>query len=254
MGGSRIAVIGDYNSEKPSHPATSASIEHAANALGSSVTYDWISTISLAADEPDHLLSGYDGIWCAPGSPYPSLEGALRGIQYARESSIPFFGTCGGCQHALLEYGRNVLKIAAAQHLEYDDAGGTAFITPTVCVVPGADAHGPRLAGGLSVLLQEGSRLRSIYGRDGTEEQYRCSFELNPAYVETVERGGLRIAARDEDGSLRAIEIDSHPWFVATLFMPQLSSTAEEPHPLVVSFVDAVVRLGSQSSRQTARA
>ena len=121
----RIGIIGDYNPDNPTHIATHEGLNHAMGALPEhSFEVKWLPT-----DQP-HPFSDYQGLLCSPGSPYRSLEGALIGIQCARERQIPFLGTCGGPQHLILEYARNVMGIREASHAESDPYASCLFITP----------------------------------------------------------------------------------------------------------------------------
>jgi CTP synthase (UTP-ammonia lyase) len=89
----QIAVIGDYRSENKTHRATNQSLHHAAQALGRKVEIAWLPTMLLEGADLEAALTGYDGYWVAPGSPYASMEGALRAIRWARERGKPFIGT-----------------------------------------------------------------------------------------------------------------------------------------------------------------
>ena len=94
----RIGIIGDFEPGYPSHIATVAALQHAAHALSLDVDCVWLPTPFLYArlsssDGGETELKGYDGLWCAPGSPYKSMEGALKAIQFAREHDLPFVGT-----------------------------------------------------------------------------------------------------------------------------------------------------------------
>ena len=102
----RIALVGDYNAGITAHQAIPLAIDDAAAVLELLADYDWLASTEITSAED---LVGYDAIWVVPGSPYKNTEGALTAIRYARENSIPFLGTCGGFQHAILEYARNVL-------------------------------------------------------------------------------------------------------------------------------------------------
>src|SRR5580704_11870113 len=106
----RIGVIGDFNGNNPTHIATNNGILHAAGALSQSIEVVWLPT-----DEA-HAFGTFDALLCSPGSPYRSLDGALTGIRYARENGVPFLGTCGGFQHLVIEYARNVMGIDDAAH------------------------------------------------------------------------------------------------------------------------------------------
>jgi CTP synthase (UTP-ammonia lyase) len=87
-----IGIIGDFNPRNTTHTATDASIVHAADALGQAVRIEWVPTLHLEREGTGSLAS-YQALWCSPGSPYESMEGALAAIQFARETNLPFFGT-----------------------------------------------------------------------------------------------------------------------------------------------------------------
>ena len=131
-----IAVVGDYQARHETHPATSASIHHAADAQEWTADVTWIPTPELegvtAAD-----LSDYDGVWIAPMSPYRSLRGVLDAIEVARVGDIPLLGTCAGFQHIVLEFARNVLGFVDAQSAEYDPSASRLFISALTCSLAG---------------------------------------------------------------------------------------------------------------------
>jgi CTP synthase (UTP-ammonia lyase) len=214
-----IAIVGERIADFPPHVATDAAIAHSAETLGVDVRAQWVAT-----DEP---LPAADAIWCAPGSPYRSLDGALAALRHGRENGVPSLGTCGGCQHMLLEFARNVLGFEDAQHAEYDPYASRLFVTPLACEVAGRT---------MDVRL-ECSRL---YG-DATDvqEQYYCNFGLNDDYRGRLEDAGFRITGVDADGDARVFELADHPFYVATLFVPQMRSEPERPHPVVTAFVAA---------------
>src|SRR5580704_6957631 len=105
-----VGIIGDFNPKNPTHVATDAGIQHAAQLLEERVHAVWLPT-----DEP-HRYQEFQALIGSPGSPYRSMDGALKGIRYARENGIPFLGTCGGFQHLVIEYARNVMGIDDAAH------------------------------------------------------------------------------------------------------------------------------------------
>ena len=89
----KVGVIGDYDPNMPNHIATDKALGHAANALSVSLTSSWIPTQSLAGGAVGTVLKPFQALWCAPGSPYKSMDGALQAIQFAREEGWPFLGT-----------------------------------------------------------------------------------------------------------------------------------------------------------------
>jgi CTP synthase (UTP-ammonia lyase) len=185
-------------------------------------------------------LTAYDAVWCAPGSPYLSLDGALAGIRFARENAVPFIGTCAGLQHAVIEFARNVLGVASAQHAEYDPVASDLFIDELLCSLVGQT---------MSIRLVDDA-LQAIYGAPEATERYYCRFGVNPVHRPALEAGGLATAGVDAaDGDVRIVRIPSHPFFVATLFVPQAASTPERPHPLVSAFLGAGLKSGAATRR-----
>jgi CTP synthase (UTP-ammonia lyase) len=168
------------------------------------------------------------------------MEGMLRGIQFARERDWPFLGTCGGFQYTLIEVARHVSGVCDADSAENNSGSKNVVIYPVSCAVPNRAPEAPKLSGRLGhIALEPGSRLRSIYGIAEVEEEFFCNFEINPAFQHCFEEAGLRTVARGADGEIRAVESATHRFFIATLFQPQLSSTASLPHALVLGFVQA---------------
>jgi len=222
-----IAIIGEYNPTFPPHIATSAAIEHSRSASELDVEGSWVSTGEIDRT----LFERFSGIWVAPGSPYKDMGQALWAIRYARENGVPCFGTCGGFQHIIIEYARNVLGFKEAGHAEYDLSASNLFITQLACSLAGRE---------MELTFSSGSRVAEIYGTTSAIEQYYCNFGVNPDHVSLLQSGSLKITGSDGEGEIRVIELPSHPFFLGTLFVPQIRSTADQPHPLVTAFMKAV--------------
>jgi CTP synthase (UTP-ammonia lyase) len=166
----RIALIGDYNPEVPAHVAIPRALELASNGSARAVEATWMAT-PLFATKSEEQLSPFDAIWCVPNSPYASMEGALCAIRFARESGRPFLGTCGGFQHAFIEYARNALGFHEADHAESNAAATLPLISRLACpLAPGKGA----------IRLVPDSQLARIYSRTEIAENYHCNFGLNP--------------------------------------------------------------------------
>jgi len=238
----RVAVIGDYDETFTPHPATNEAIGHAAASLGLEVDISWLPTTPLEDDLGE--VSAADALWCAPGSPYRSLVGAVNALRYGREHGVPTLGTCGGCQHIIIEYARNVLGFEDAQHAEYDPYGSRLFISELVCSLAGRT---------MPVALEPGSRAAALYGTTRVEESYYCNFGLNPDHQQALDEGGLRVTGFDGEGEARVLELPEHPFYVATLFVPQTRSTPDQPHPLITGFLRAALdRSGALAGRARA--
>lgn len=224
----KIGLIGDYDSEVVAHVAIPQAIQLAANDLGSLVEVDWISTLSLEQDS-EQKLSKYQALWAVPASPYRSMQGALTGIRYAREHRIPFLGTCGGFQHMMIEFARNAIGLAEADHAEENPSASLLLVAPLSCSVS-ERTH--------TFKLTPGSKVADIYGNQEVVEQYGiCNYGLNPEFAPMLEQAGLRIAGVDTDGEVRIMELDQHPFFIGTLFQPERSALKNIVHPLIKAFL-----------------
>ncbi|MFL5732304.1 MAG: CTP synthase [Chloroflexia bacterium] len=227
----RIGLIGDYNPQVKAHIAIPKALQLASEAIGCRVEPVWLATRELDT-VTERQLSLFDGLWCVPASPYESMDGALKGIRFAREHQVPFLGTCGGFQHALIEYARDVLGLLEADHAESNPEAATQLIAPLSCAL--VEAKG-------TINLLEGSRVRDIYGISQVEEEYRCSYGLNPEYRSILEKSEMRITGVDTEGDVRVVELQGHPFFLATLFQPERRALKGQPHPLINAYVQAAV-------------
>jgi CTP synthase (UTP-ammonia lyase) len=230
----RIGLIGDHDPTIYAHQMIPSALGLAGAAAGSDVTFDWLGTDTLA--DPATLgarLASYGGLWCVPGSPYASMDGALAAIRCARERGTPFLGTCGGFQHSVIEYARDVLGVAGADHVESNPEAAERVIAPLACAL--VEQRG-------AVRFAPGSRIAAIYGMTEAVEGYHCSYGLNPAYADRFTTGALRITGADEQGDARVVELAGHPFFIATLFQPERSAATGRAHPLITAFVAAAAR------------
>ncbi|MFC3551530.1 CTP synthase [Lysobacter cavernae] len=226
-----IALIGDRDDAVTAHRAIPRALELAAAASGIQLVAKWLPTDSIRTDGD---LAGYDGYWCVPASPYRSMDGALRAIGYARVQRRPFLGTCGGFQHAVVEYARSVLGWSDADHAETAPGAARAVIVPLACSL--VEVAEP-------VILRPQTRIADAYGVARIEEGYHCRFGLGATFREAAfADGSLRVGAEDDHGDVRAIELRDHPFFVATLFQPERAALRGEVPALVRAFVGEVVR------------
>jgi CTP synthase (UTP-ammonia lyase) len=224
-----VGLVGDYDESVRAHLAISKALAAAAPFAECEARAAWLPTPRVTPD----ALAAFDAIWCVPGSPYASMDGALAAIRHARERRVPFVGTCGGFQHAVIEYARHVAGMPDADHEESSPDAKTRLVTRLACSLVKVKA---------AITLVPGSRIAAAYGKADAVEEYQCNFGVNEAHRATLERAGLRFIAHDKDGDVRAMELPAHPFFVATLFQFELSALEPEPapHPLAVAFLRAV--------------
>jgi CTP synthase (UTP-ammonia lyase) len=224
-----IGLIGDYDVGITAHRAIPEALRLAAQERGVAVEFEWVPSDQIGTAQ---RISAFDGLWCVPGSPYRSMEGALLAIRFARESGRPFLGTCGGFQHAVIEYARDVLGWADAEHAETAPDATRPVIALLECTLVEATE---------TIQLLADTCIRRCYGRDEIVEGYRCRYGLNPALIGELTSGSLRIAGRSQSGEVRALELTGHPFFVATLFQPERAALRGVLPPLARALVAACV-------------
>lgn len=223
----RIALIGDHDPQVTAHQAIPVALGMVAEHSGLNVQGQWLATDSINANTP---FDEYDGFWCVPASPYRNKDGALQAIRFAREDQRPFLGTCGGFQHAVLEFARHVLGWEDAEHAETSPNASRALLTPLTCsLVEVID----------SIHLLKGSLIARAYETLEIHEGYRCNYGVNPEFEQALLQQGLQAVGRDEAQGLRAVELINHPFFVATLFQPERAAFKGTLPPLVRAFVEA---------------
>lgn len=236
----RIGLIGDPDPDVRAHRAIPLALARVGSECGVLVESRWIPTDELGrASGPlnnggslglSTYLARFDALWCVPASPYRDTRGALGGIRWARESHVPFLGTCGGFQHAMLEHARNVWKLTEVEHAETSPEAEDPLIAPLSCSLVGATGR---------VQFVSDSRVARAYDADAATEGYHCRYGLSPSYRSHFESGPLRATAFDETGDIRAVELDDHPFFVATLFQPELAALEGRVVPLARALVEA---------------
>jgi CTP synthase (UTP-ammonia lyase) len=237
-----IALIGDFDEGITAHCAIVPALARAAAEIGVRIDPQWHHTSTLRGDVAAQLAS-YAAIWCAPGSPYANTAGVLAAIRYARTSGRPFLGTCAGFQHALLEYAADVWGVAHAAHAELEPAAADPVIAPLECGLVEVSE---------TLQLERGSRLALAYGRDTVSEDYHCRYGLNPRYAARLEVGPLRVSARDSRGAVRAVELDDHPFFVATLFQPERAAFDGRTPPIAGALLRAAIAVDGGRLKYTA--
>jgi len=225
----KIALVGDYNPEVTAHAAIPKALKLASEAVGKSVTFEWLNTKDITNTHTQ--LKGFQGLWCVPASPYQNIQAALDAIRYARENKLAFLGTCGGYQHAILEYARNALGLTEADNSEVNPDTSFPLINPLSCaLIEQAD----------EIHLLAGSKVAELYGVTSITEEYRCSYGFNQAYLPLFKDSDLKVAGHDTLGEVKVIELQHHPFFIGTGYQPERSSLKGMVHPLIKAFVAAV--------------
>ncbi len=224
----RICLIGERDPEKKGHLGVEASIALYSRLAGRPVPYDWVSTKDVEHRGTASALEGAVGIWCVPGSPYASTTGALTAIRHAREQGIPFLGTCGGFQHALMEYCASALGLPAI-HEELSPGAVTPLIAKLSCSL--VETRAP-------VYAVAGSFYEILMGSAVSKEEFHCNYGVAPNFESVFSGTDLEFVARDAGGRVRVFRHRQHPFFVGSLFQPERCGLVGELHPLVRAFLE----------------
>ncbi len=247
----RIGVVGKYFNTgefvlEDSYISVLESIKHAAGYLNLSPKIEWLDS-SVYEKNPASLkeLKKYDGIIVPGGFGSRGIEGKIKTAEYCRKNKIPYFGLCYGMQIAVIEYARNVLGLKDAHTAEID--GKTKH--PVIDIMPEQKKnlkeknYGATMRlGAYPANLKAGSIAGKAYGVSSISERHRHRYEVNPEYVERIEKGGLNFSGRSPNGRLMEIaELpkSAHPFYLGTQFHPELKSRPLHPHPLFKEFLKA---------------
>jgi len=229
----KIGLIGDYDATVTAHRAIPVAISLATRNLAQSFSIQWIHSEDLTS----LLLEELAGVWCVPASPYHDMEKVLHAIHFARIANIPFLGTCGGYQHAALEFARNELGFVNAGNSEVDPHCEMPLVSALACKLVEVSDR---------IFFASDSKIADIYQTLSASEEYRCSYGVNRDYLSIFEGSAMRFTGFDANGDPRVLEIADHRFFVGTAFQPERAALKDCSHPIVESFLDAVV-----SSQQT---
>jgi CTP synthase len=244
-----IAIVGKYVELHDAYMSVAESLSHAALAHDVAVDINWINSEDVTSEELEEQLRHACGIVVPGGFGPRGIEGKVMAARYARENQIPYLGLCYGLHMAAIDVARNVLN--------YDDANSTEIdpdtTNPVIDIMPDqkdVDMGGTMRLGKWPCKLVPGTKAAAAYGHEVIEERHRHRFEINNAYREALEEGGLIVSGASPDNRLAEImELIDHPWFVGVQFHPEFKSRPTRPHPLFRDFVGAtkdILRVGDQ--------
>ncbi len=248
-----IGVVGKYVGLQDAYKSLNEALVHGGMANRVRVNIRWIDAELFEAGDEEIAarLEPMHGILVPGGFGERGSEGKIASVRFARERNVPFFGICLGMQMACIEGARNTAGVADASSTEF---GATA--EPVVGIITewmsaeglqtradGGDLGGTMRLGAYEARLAGNSHVAALYGATTISERHRHRYEVNVAYREQLEQGGLVFAGMSPDGLLpEIVERPDHPWFVGVQFHPELKSRPFEPHPLFAGFIEAALR------------
>jgi CTP synthase len=243
-----IAMVGKYVQVKDSYISLNEALTHAGVKTRTRVNVHYIESTDIEK-HGTHALSGMDAILVPGGFGERGIEGKIAAVRYARENKIPYLGICLGMQLACIEYGRHVLGLENANSTEFNRASPhpvIALITEWLDSAKGDQKRDDNTAkggtmrlGSQEVLTAANTQARAIYGGEKVSERHRHRYEFNNTYRDRYTQSGFRFSGLSKDDLVEIIELPSHPWFVATQFHPEFTSTPRDGHPLFAGFVKA---------------
>jgi CTP synthase len=251
----RIALVGKYVQLEDAYLSVSEALRHAASLKDSTVEIDWIDSERIEGGEGDEAvierLQRADGILIPGGFGGRGIEGKIAAARIAREQRIPYLGICLGMHVAVAEFARHVAGMEGANSTEMDME--TPF--PVIDLLPEqkevANLGGTMRLGADPIKLHEGSRVREIYREAVVYERHRHRYEVNNLLRKRLEAVGLRTSGTSPDDRLvEAIELDDHPFFVASQFHPEFKSRPERPAPLFRDFIAASLERAGEGDRE----
>jgi CTP synthase len=226
-----VAIVSKYGIEDV-YISIKEALKHAGRALSTEVKIGWLDAERYERCQ----LKDYDGILIPGGFGKRGIEGKIEAIRFARENNIPFLGLCLGFQLAVVEFARNKLDIADATSEEFGEGSHVIAILP--------EQEGLNELGGTMRLgdyiadIKEGTRAMNLYGQKEITERHRHRYEVNPRYIQDLEKAGLIFSATNKN-RMECLELADHPFYFATQFHPEFKSRPTRPSPPYLGFVEA---------------
>ena len=241
-GKTKIALVGKYVALQDAYISVVESLKHAGYAFDADIDIKWVNSETITQENVHELLSDVDGILVPGGFGDRGIEGKITAIQYARENKVPFLGICLGMQLASVEFARNVLNLEGAHSAEIKPT--TKY--PVIDLLPEQkdieDLGGTLRLGLYPCKLIEGTKAYEAYNDEVVYERHRHRYEFSNQYRAQMEEAGFIFSGTSPDGRLvEVVEVQDHPWFVASQFHPEFTSRPTRPQPLFKEFIGATI-------------
>ena len=238
-----IGLVGKYVELQDSYKSIIESLTHAGVANEVKVNILSIHSESVNDNNLRELLVNLNGIIVAPGFGERGIEGKIKAIRYSRENHVPFLGICLGMQMAVIEYGRNVLKLEDVNSTEMKEDCKNPIISLMENQKSIINKGGTMRLGAWDCQLLKNSKTQKIYNKKIISERHRHRYELNNKYLDQLNKGDfVPSGINPETNLVEIIEHKEHPWFIGVQFHPEYSSTVLKPHPLFKSFINSSIQ------------
>ena len=234
-----IAMVGKYMELHDAYLSVMEALKHASWQEGATVNIKWVDSETVTKDSEEEIFADVDGILVPGGFGYRGVEGKIEAVRWARVNNIPFLGICLGMQVAVIEFARNVIGLKEANSSEFLPEGKESVID----IMPdqrGVRKGGTMRLGAYPCKTKESSLLRRLYGEEMISERHRHRYEFNNDFRTLFEKFGMVLSGTSPDDKLvEAVEIPSHPFFIAVQFHPEFKSRPQRPHPCFSGLIKA---------------
>ncbi|QRK12791.1 CTP synthase [Archangium violaceum] len=238
----KVGIVGKYVDLTESYKSLNEALLHGGIANNVKVDLQFVDSQDVEEKGPEAMLSGVDAILVPGGFGVRGTEGKIAAVRYAREKRVPFFGICLGLQMAVVEFSRNVLGLANANSLEFNEHTPHPVVTLMESQVKVLDKGGTMRLGSYACALKPGTQAHRLYGEDVIHERHRHRYEVNNAYRGRLQEAGLVVSGHNPELNLvEMIELPDHPYFVGCQFHPEFKSKPFAPHPLFSGFIGAAL-------------
>ena len=238
----RVGIVGKYTDLKESYKSLNEALMHGGIANDVRVTLKYVDSQEVESQGAPALLGDVDAVLVPGGFGVRGTEGKIAAVRYARERKVPFFGICLGLQMAVVEFARDVLGLANANSVEFDERTPHPVISLMESQLQISDKGGTMRLGAYGCMLKSGSLAARLYGKDQVSERHRHRYEVNNAYRSRLSDGGLVVSGHNAELNLvEMIELPDHPYFVGCQFHPEFKSKPFAPHPLFSGFIRAAL-------------
>jgi CTP synthase len=250
-----VALVGKYVDLQDAYKSLTEALTHAGLQTRTQVEIRYIASGQIESKGTE-CLNDVDAIVVPGGFGDRGVEGKVKTVRFARENRVPYLGICLGMHAAVVEFARNVAGLEGAHSTEFEHSTPH----PVIALITewqdqdgsnqerneDSDLGGSMRLGAQECRLEEGSLARKTYGSDVISERHRHRYEFNNRYLGVMREAGMVFSGFSSDGLVEVIEFPSHPWFMATQFHPEFTSSPRDGHPVFTGFINAALQFKAQ--------
>ena len=237
-----IALVGKYVALHDAYLSVVEALKAAGGAHRTKINITWVDSELIKKSNVNKILKGVNGIIVPGGFGHRGVEGMICAAEYARTKKIPYLGICLGMQVSIIEFARNVLMLKDANSAEFVSNTSNPVIHLLPEQVGVEDIGGTLRLGSYPCVLDKSSKIYKLFGKEKIDERHRHRYEVNNDYRDLYKKNGMILSGLSPNGNIvEMIELQKHPFYVATQSHPELKSRPNRPHPLFNGFVEAAI-------------